>query len=175
MGFPRSMSTIRYTRPVFKHAFRDNFSLSFPRKNCNVPCLDVIMIAIFPRNIHWSSLFARKAHVNNERVPPGHPIILLKFNKINMAAVSFRLSDYRRIGQIIRLLSDCQIIVLSDSPFSSIFGRVSEHATANANSEISVPVSLFGERNALCCYLRHYSVATRETARNFFFCHMILA
>ena len=29
-----------------------------------------------------------------------------------MAAVSFRLSDYRRIGQIIRLLSDCQIVRL---------------------------------------------------------------
>ena len=91
------MSTIRYTRPVFKHAFRDNFSLGFPRKNCNVPCLDVIMIAIFPRNILRSSLFARKAHVNTERVPPGHPIILLKFNKFNMAAVSVRLSDYRII------------------------------------------------------------------------------
>ena len=31
-----------------------------------------------------------------------------------MVAVSFRLSDYRRIGQIIRLLSDCQIVRLSD-------------------------------------------------------------
>ena len=35
-----------------------------------------------PRNIHWSSLFARKACVNAERVHPGHPIILLKYNKI---------------------------------------------------------------------------------------------
>ena len=30
---------------------------------------------------------ARKARVNTERVPPGHPIILLKSNKFNMAAV----------------------------------------------------------------------------------------
>ena len=42
---------------------------------------------LFPRNIQWSSLFARKARVNTEGVPPGHPIILLKCNKFNMAAV----------------------------------------------------------------------------------------
>ena len=55
-----------------------------------VPRLGVIMIAFFPRNIRWSSLFARKAHVNTERLPPGHPIILLKSNKFNMAAVSVK-------------------------------------------------------------------------------------
>ena len=43
---------------------------------------------LFPRNIHWSSLFARKARGNTERVLPGHPIILLKSNKFNMASVS---------------------------------------------------------------------------------------
>ena len=57
------------------------------KKKIVVPCLDVITIAFFPRNIHWSSLFARKARVNTERVPPGHPIILLKSNTFNMAAV----------------------------------------------------------------------------------------
>ena len=57
------------------------------KKKIVVPCLDVITIAFFPRNIHSSSLFARKARVNTERVPPGHPIILLKSNKFNMAAV----------------------------------------------------------------------------------------
>ena len=57
-----------------------------------VPCLDVIMIAFSPRNIQWSSLFARKARVNTERVPPGHPIILLKSNEFNMAAVSAKRS-----------------------------------------------------------------------------------
>ena len=57
-----------------------------------VPCLDVIMIAFFPRNIQWSSLFARKARVNTERVPPGHPIILLKSSKFNMAPVSVKRS-----------------------------------------------------------------------------------
>ena len=45
------------------------------------------MITFFPRNIHWSSLFARKAIVNTERVPLGHPIILHKSKKFNMAAV----------------------------------------------------------------------------------------
>ena len=52
-----------------------------------MPCLDVIMIAFFPRNIQWSSLFPQKACVNTEQVPPEHPIILLKSNKFNMAAV----------------------------------------------------------------------------------------
>ena len=33
---------------------------------------------------------ARKARVNTEQVPPGHPIILLKSNKFNMAAVSVK-------------------------------------------------------------------------------------
>ena len=57
-----------------------------------MPCLDVIMIAFFPRNIQWRSLFAQKARVNTERVPPRHPIILLKSNKFNMAAVSVKRS-----------------------------------------------------------------------------------
>ena len=46
------------------------------------------MIAFFPRNIHWSSFFARKARVNTKRVPPGHPIILLKSIKFKMADVA---------------------------------------------------------------------------------------
>ena len=37
-------------------------------------------------------LFARKARVNTDLVPPGHPIILLKSNKFNMAAVSVKRS-----------------------------------------------------------------------------------
>ena len=55
------------------------------------------------------------------------------------------------------------------------FARVSEHATADAKSGISVPVSLFSERNALCCYVRHY-LATKETARKAdVFCYVISA
>ena len=46
------------------------------------------MIAFFPRNIQWRSLFARKTRVNTERVPPGHTIILLKSNKFKMTGVS---------------------------------------------------------------------------------------
>ena len=45
------------------------------------------MITFLLRDIQWSSLFAREARVNTEQVPPGHPIILLKSNKFNMAAV----------------------------------------------------------------------------------------
>ena len=47
------------------------------RKKIVVPCLDVTMIAFFPKNIQRSSIFARKAHVNTEQVPPGHPVILV--------------------------------------------------------------------------------------------------
>ena len=61
-------------------------------KKIVVPCLDVIMIPFFLRNIHRCPLFARKARVNAEQVPPGHPIILLKSNKFNMAAVSVKRS-----------------------------------------------------------------------------------
>ena len=53
---------------------------------------DILVITFFSRNIQRSSLFARKARVNTERVPPGHPIILLKSNKFNMAAVSVKRS-----------------------------------------------------------------------------------
>ena len=49
------------------------------RKKIIVPSLDVITIG----NIHWSSLFGRKALVNTERVHSGHPIILLRSNKFN--------------------------------------------------------------------------------------------
>ena len=44
-----------YSLSIFR-TFRANFSLRFPRKrmywekNIVVPCLDVIMIAFFPRN-----------------------------------------------------------------------------------------------------------------------------
>ena len=47
-------------------------------KKVVVSCLDVII--------------ARKGRVNTERVPPGHPIILLKSNNFNMAAVQVKRS-----------------------------------------------------------------------------------
>ena len=83
---------------VIMWAFRTNFSL-FSKKKIVVPCLDVMLVAFFPKNIHWSSLFARKARVNTERVPPGHPIILLKANKFNMATVSVK----RSTGQVLKM------------------------------------------------------------------------
>ena len=87
------------SRSVFTRAFRANFWLSFPRKGSSwgkkvvVRCLNVIMTAFSRKNIQWSSLFARKARVNTERVLPGHPIILLKSSKFNMAAVSVKRSN----------------------------------------------------------------------------------
>ena len=87
------------TRSVFTRAFRANFSLKFPRKWSSwekklvVPCLNVIMIAFSPRNIQWSSLFARSKSARKYRASaPGHPIILLESNKLNMAAISVKRS-----------------------------------------------------------------------------------
>ena len=53
---------------------------------------------------------ARKAHVNTERVywivlmPPGHPIILLKSNKFNMAAISVKRSNGKDRNVIVNLV-----------------------------------------------------------------------
>ena len=80
-GMCRRHEPIRFTRSLFTRVFRSNFSLSSPRKRCNGKWRSL-----------WSSLFARKARVNTERVPPGHPIILLKSNEFNMAAVSVKRS-----------------------------------------------------------------------------------
>ena len=88
-------SKIRYTHSVYVHAL---FGPVFLEKDCNgkksivVPCLDVMMNAFFPGNIQWSSLFAGKARVNTEQLPPGHSLILPKSNKFNMAAVSVKRS-----------------------------------------------------------------------------------
>ena len=83
---------------IYSHQYlRALFGL-IPRKRLQwekkivVPSLDVITNTFFPRNMHWSSLFARKARVNTERVPPGHPIILVKSDKLNMASVSVKRS-----------------------------------------------------------------------------------
>ena len=71
-------------------------------KKIVVPCLDVIMNAFSPRSLSWSSHFAREARITTEQVPPGHPIILLKSNEFNMAAVSVESPtenfDYREIA-----------------------------------------------------------------------------
>ena len=76
--------------------FSGQFSFKFSQKkivkwdkNIVVPCLDEIMITFLPINNHF---FAQKACVNTERVPPGHLMILLKSNKLNMAAVSVKRS-----------------------------------------------------------------------------------
>ena len=57
---------------------------------------------LFPEKYTVKFSFARKARVNTERVPPGHPIIPLKSNKFNMAAISVKRSienfDYREIA-----------------------------------------------------------------------------
>ena len=97
-----------YLLSICTRAFWANFSLSFHWKRLQweekivVPCLHVIMNAFFTRSIKWSSHFARKARINTEQLPPGHPIILLKSNEFNMAAVwverSIENFDYREIA-----------------------------------------------------------------------------
>ena len=82
-----------YSLSIRTRAFWANFSLQWEKKIV-VSCLDVIMNTFFPINIQWSSLFARKVPVNTERVPPGHPIILLTSNKFNMASVLVKRSIF---------------------------------------------------------------------------------
>ena len=96
MGCPGGMNTIWYTHSVYVRALFGPIFLCNGiamglqwEKKIVVPCLDVIMNTFFPRNIQWSSLFARKVPVNTERVPPGHPIILY-----NMAAVLVKRSIF---------------------------------------------------------------------------------
>ena len=57
-GLPRGHEHSHILASIFTRSSA-NFSLSFLEKDCNnllkkivVPCLDVIMIAFFPRNIH---------------------------------------------------------------------------------------------------------------------------
>ena len=83
MRCPRGMSTIRYTRFSYK-------KILMGKKKIVVLCLDVIMIAFLPEKYTVNSLLGRNALVNTERVPSGHPKLLLKSNKFNMAAVSLK-------------------------------------------------------------------------------------
>ena len=81
-----------YSFSICTRAFWANFSLSFPRKRLQwekkivVPCLDIIMSPLLPRSFCPKS--ARKYCAS----APEHPIILLKSNKFNMAAVSVKRS-----------------------------------------------------------------------------------
>ena len=75
--------------PLFLYVF---LIVTGKKKKIVVPCLAVIIIAFFPRNAQWSSPFSRKARVNTERGPAGHPIILLKSNNFNMTALSVKRS-----------------------------------------------------------------------------------
>ena len=92
-GMPRGHEHDLIYSPSIYARFSDQFFFKFSLKKivmgkkdrcavfgCNNDCF-------FPWNIQWHSLFARKARVNTEWVPSGHPIILLKSNKFSMAAI----------------------------------------------------------------------------------------
>ena len=85
------MPSVHEHDPIYSQQYLRQFYFKFSQKKIVmgrkivVPSLDVTMIAFFPKNIHWSSLFAQKVCVNTEWVRPGHPIILLISNKFNMA------------------------------------------------------------------------------------------
>ena len=90
------MSAIRYTQysyppvgPIFLWVFPEKDCNEKKRSLCHV--WGVIMISFFPRK-NSEVFFAQKACINTERVPPGHPIILLKSNEFNMATVSVKRS-----------------------------------------------------------------------------------
>ena len=108
-----------YSLSIYTRAFRANFSLSFPRKKivvgkrdrcgafgCNNDCL-------FPEKYTVKFSFCLKSALNTERVPPGHPMILFKFNKFNMVAVSVKgLSFWMSSGPISLILTPTTPAVL---------------------------------------------------------------
>ena len=55
---------------------------------------------LFPEKYTLKFSFCPKPRINTERVPPGHPIILLKSSKFNMAAVWVK----RSINRDMRIL-----------------------------------------------------------------------
>ena len=135
MGCLGGMSTIRYTRNSIYASFSGQFFFKFSKekivmgKKIVAPCLDVIMNAFFPRNLQGSYLFARKARVNAERVPPGHPIILLKSNKFNMAAVSVKRSINKMItnGKMLEPLLN-SLKYSETPPYGHFFGHLAKTA-----------------------------------------------
>ena len=74
-------------------------------KKIVVPCLDVTTIAFSSREIYSEVLVLP----DTGRVPPGHPIILLKSNKRNIAAVPVKRS-------ICTTYNDSVAMILSDKP-----------------------------------------------------------
>ena len=92
------MSTISYTCISIYARFLDEFFLTFSKKKIVMRKNDRCAVfgcnndRLFPEKYTLKFSFSRKARVNTERVPPGHPIILLKSNKFNMAAVSVKRS-----------------------------------------------------------------------------------
>ena len=77
------------TRPSSSNFFlKRHFYLPFTRPDLtlNISFIELKSKRLLQRLIKQCD-FAQKACVNTERVPPGNPIILLKFNKFNMATV----------------------------------------------------------------------------------------
>ena len=81
------------TRSVFTRAFRAKRGLQcifLGKKAIVITSKDGTTMFFSHYNLFFfffKEKLARKARVNTERVPPVHPIILLKSNKFNMAAV----------------------------------------------------------------------------------------
>ena len=97
MGCPGGRRTIRYTCISIYARFAGQFFFQvFLVNDC------------YGKKGHCSvfgcnndCLFVQKALVNTEQVHPGHPIILLRFNKFNMAAVSVNRSiAYQQVVKI---------------------------------------------------------------------------
>ena len=93
MGCPGALA--QYLRALFGQ--KENFTAYFSGKRRSLLHPNTHNDLFVPLGIRKEKL-ARKARVNSERVyrillmPLGHPIILLKCNKFNMAAVSIKRS-----------------------------------------------------------------------------------
>ena len=90
-----------YSRQYVCGLFGPIFLKVFLEKDCNGKKDQCAVFGcnndrLFPEKytVRWCSFFAQKARVSTERVPPGHPIILLKSNKFNMVTVSVERSIY---------------------------------------------------------------------------------
>ena len=85
MGCPGGMSTIRYTCISMYALFGPIFLKVFLEKDCNgkkdhCAAFGSNNDRLFPEKYTVKLSFCRKARVNTERVPLGHPIILFKSN-----------------------------------------------------------------------------------------------
>ena len=87
MGGPGGMSTMRCGRLVFYIHVHQSFTLYFSGKGPSLLHPNEAQRSFFPLQSYSKKFLNTNWNV---LVPPGHPIILLKFNLFNVAAISVK-------------------------------------------------------------------------------------